>query len=439
MTDATAVRADAELSVRRSAGWLTLSAVSVGALNFLYSLVLAWILPVRDYPVFAGAQALLVVCGTVASASVPWMLSKTLADGSPASRRSDAISFAFSFTVVVGLIGAGVVAVLTSGMAHGLRGVPVTAAMAAFAIFAATTSTGYLQGRMQFGRLAGLQTGEVVLKIVSGFALAWAGASVAGVMAGIGIGAMLMVAAGAPAMLRELHLGLRWIRDRQLWHLLLGLTGVQAGVVLLTNLDLILGSLLSGDSATLAGYQVSVVLSRVPFFLASSLSIAVFTKLVSRSAGLSGILRASITIFLSSVIPIAVALLTLPPPLARLFLPHGYTALVESFLPYTVPAGVFAGLTNLLTTFFQASGRFRLCCLLLAGGLALDGLGIAAGLLTLGVRGMAYASLAGQTATALLLVVACARLWGRSLTPRPWVLLSTAASLPLLLLRSPGL
>jgi glycosyltransferase involved in cell wall biosynthesis/O-antigen/teichoic acid export membrane protein len=439
VTEASAVRADAEQAVRRSAGWLTLAAVSVGALNFLYSLVLAWLLPVRDYPAFAGGQALLVVCGTVASASVPWMLSQTLADGSPPARRRNAISLAFFFAVVVGLIGAGAVAVLTSGMSHGLRGVPVTAAMAAFTIFAATTSIGYLQGRMQFGRLAGLQTAEVVVKIVSGLALAWAGASVAGVMAGIGIGAMLMFVAGAPALLRELHLGLRWMCDRPLWRLLFGLTGVQVGVVMLTNLDLILGSLLSGDSVTLAGYQVSVVLSRVPFFLASSLSIAVFTKLVSRAAAPAGVLGAAITIFLSSVIPFAVALLTLPPPLARLFLPHAYPALIESFLPFTVPAGVFAGLSNLLTTFFQASGRFRYCCFLLAGGLALDGLGIAAGLLTLGVRGLAYASLVGQTVTALLLVVASARLWGRSLTPRPSVLLSMAASLPLLLLRSPGL
>jgi O-antigen/teichoic acid export membrane protein len=429
-------RADAELSVRRSAGWLTLSAVSVGAMNFLYSIVLAWLLPVHQYPAFAGCQALLVICGTAASASVPWMLSQTLADGSSDSRRRDAISFALSFTLVVGLLGAAVVAVLTRGMSRGLPALPPTAGVAAFAIFAAATSTGYLQGRQQFGRLASLQSAEVALKIASGFVLAWAGAGATGVIAGIGIGALVMIGAGAPPLLREMRPGLHWIRDRPLWRLLIGLTGIQVGVVALTNLDLILGSLLSADSATLAGYQVSVVLSRVPFFLASSLSIAVFTKLVSRAVGLDAVLGASITIFLSSVIPVAVSILTLPLPLARLFLPHAYPALVEAFLPYTVPAGVLAGLSNLLTTFFQARGRFRLCCLLLGVGLAIDAIGAVAGLMTLGVRGLAYGSLAGQLITALLLAVASARLWGRSLIPRPWALVPVAASLPLLLLRA---
>jgi glycosyltransferase involved in cell wall biosynthesis/O-antigen/teichoic acid export membrane protein len=434
VSDVTAGRSDAEVAVRRSAGWLTLSAIGVGALNFLYSIALAWLLPVHEYPAFAGSQALLVVCGTAASASVPWMLSQTLAEGSSASRRGDAVSFALSFTVVVGLVAAGVVALLTVGMSQGLSSLPMTAGLAAFAIFAAATSTGYFQGRQQFGRLAGLQTVEVALKVATGFALAWAGAGVAGVIAGIGIGALVMIAAGAPPLLREMRLGLRWIRDRRLWRLLLGLTGIQVGVVVLTNMDLILGSLLSHDSATLAGYQVSAVLSRVPFFLASSLSIAVFTKLVSGAAGMGGVSGASIGIFLSSVIPVAMSVLTLPLPVAELFLPHAYPALVLSFLPFTVPAGVLAGLANLLTTFFQASGRFRLCCLLLAVGLVVDGAGVVVGLATLGVRGLAYGSLAGQLVTALLLLGASLKLWGRSLAPSPWAFLPMAASLPLLLL-----
>ncbi len=178
----------------------------------------------------------------------------------------------------------------------------------------------------------------------------------------------------------------------------------------------------------------------MPFFLASSLSIAVFTKLVSRAVTVDRVLGPSITIFVGTVVPVAVSILTLPLPLAQLFLPHVYPATVLSFLPFTVPAGVFAGLSNLMTTFFQARGRFRLCCLLLAVGLAVDGTGIVVGLLTLGVRGLAYASLAGQLVMTLLLVAASARLWGRGLVPRPWLLISMAASLPLPLLRgAPGL
>ncbi len=233
------VQTDAELAVRRSAGWLTLSAVVVGALNFLYAIVVAWLLPVHQYPVFAGGQALLVVCGTAASASVPWMLSQTLAQGSSPSKRQDAVTFSVVFTVAIGLLAAGAVAIVASGMSRGLHALPLVAGAAAFAIFAAATSTGYLQGRQQFARIAGLQATEVVLKVASGLVLALAGAGAAGVIGGIGVGALVMIAAGAPSLLRELRMGLRWMRDRQLWRLLFGLTGVQVGVVVLTNLDLI--------------------------------------------------------------------------------------------------------------------------------------------------------------------------------------------------------
>lgn len=425
----------AVLTIRRSAGWLTLSTLAGGGLNFLYALVLTWLIPVNEYPVFAGANALLVVCGTAAASSVPWMLSQRLARHSLPAVRRDAISFAVVVTVGQGLLAALVVGIVCGGLARGLGALPLVAAASAFAIFAAATSGGYIQGHQQFGRLALLLALEVFLKIVSGLALIWGGTGAVGAIAGIGLGALVMVAVGGPPLVRASKLGVRWLRDRELWRLLFGLTGVQLGVVLLMNLDLIIGSLTSSDTADLAGYQVAVVLSRAPYYLASSLSIAVFMRVVSRHTTVKTVIGPTLAILLGTVIPVMLAVATLPLPLAELFLPHGYPAAVVSFLPYTAPAAALAAMTNLVSTFYQAEGHYRAGCALLATGIGAEGVGCLVGLASVGVHGLAYASLGSQLLTGVLLFAVGAGFWGRAVLPRLWPLLTVAGGVPLFLLR----
>jgi glycosyltransferase involved in cell wall biosynthesis/O-antigen/teichoic acid export membrane protein len=436
------VHADAELAIRRGAGWLTLSAVVVGAVNFVYALVLTWLLPVRDYPAFAGSQALLVVCGTAAAASVPWVLSRRIAQGSPPAERRDAITFAVVLTVVHGLASGIAVSIVSSRLSGGVgnAALPVIVGITAFTISAAATSIGYFQGRQQFARIATLQTAEVALKVLAGTALLLAGMGSSGVIAGIGIGALVVVMAGTRPLIAELRLGLQWMKDSQLWRLLLGLTGIQLGMALLTSLDLIMGSLMSRDYGALAGYQVSVVISRAPFFVATSISVAVFARLVSQAGAADEVIRTSLTILLATAVPVSVSIATLPLPVATLFLPQAYPLTVVSLLGFTAPAATLAALTNLLTTLFQAQSRFRSCLALLALGLCVQATGIAFGITEAGVRGLAYAALAGQLITALLLLIQSGRLWGKAVLPRPWLLLPVAASLPLLYFRqAPGL
>lgn len=425
----------AVLTIRRNAGWLTLSTLTGGGLNFLYALALTWLIPLNQYPVFAGAQALLVVCGTAAASSVPWMLSQRLARHSLPAMRRDAMSFAVVVTVGQGLLAALVVGMVSAGLARGLGALPLVAAASAFAIFAAATSGGYLQGHQQFGRLALLLALEVVLKIISGIALIWAGAGAVGAIAGIGLGALVMVAVGGPPLVRASKAGVRWLCDRELWALLFGLTGVQLGVVLLMNLDLIIGSLASGDTADLAGYQVAVVLSRAPYYLASSLSIAVFMRVVSRHTTVRAVMGSTLAILLGTVIPVMLAVATLPLPLAELFLPHGYPATVEAFLPYTAPAAALAAISNLTSTFYQAEGHFRAACALLAVGIGAEGIGCLVGLSKVGVRGLAYASLGSQFLTAMLLFAVGAAFWGRAVLPRRWPLWTVVGAVPLFFLR----
>jgi glycosyltransferase involved in cell wall biosynthesis/O-antigen/teichoic acid export membrane protein len=429
--------ADAAIvAIRKSAGWLTAAAVVGGALNFVYALGLTWLLPVRDYAEFAGAQALLVVCGTAAAASAPWVLTQRIARHSSPVVRSDAVSFAVFLTLGQGLVAALVAGVLAARIGQGSVTLAVATAAAALAIFAAATSSGYLQGREEFGRVALLLTIEVVVKTAAGVLLVIAGFGVAGVVIGIALGAIALAVIAGPPMVREVKSGSNWLRDRQLWHLLVGLTGVQVGVVLLCNVDLVVGSLLAGDARAFSSYQVAVILSRVPFYLAASLSIAVFTSLVSQRTVAQAVIGPAFTILLGTVIVASVAVATLPLSLAEVFLPHGYPAQVIGFLPFTAAAGGIAALINLGTTFFQAEARFRVACIALAVGVIVEATGAAAGLLSFGVSALPYASLAGQLLTGSLLVVAGGRIWGRAIWPRQWPALTAVAALPLLALRA---
>jgi O-antigen/teichoic acid export membrane protein len=126
---------------RWGASWLTLSAVLVGVLNYVYSVCLTWLLTPHDYSMFAGGQALLLVCGTIASASVPWLISQGIARTPHDPRtRQELISFGSILALVQGLVAAAV-AVLVARRFTSSQ-VAIVLAGNAVAIFCATVSRG---------------------------------------------------------------------------------------------------------------------------------------------------------------------------------------------------------------------------------------------------------------------------------------------------------
>src|SRR5205807_1564931 len=78
--------------------------------------------------VFAGAQALLLVCGTAAATSAPWVLSQRLARASTPAVGRDTVTFAVVLTVGQGLLAALVVGMVAAGLARGLAALPLVAA-----------------------------------------------------------------------------------------------------------------------------------------------------------------------------------------------------------------------------------------------------------------------------------------------------------------------
>jgi len=58
-------------AVVRESRWLAASGVAVGLVNYAYSLLLTQLLAPTAFADFAAAQSLLLVCGTLATSSMP--------------------------------------------------------------------------------------------------------------------------------------------------------------------------------------------------------------------------------------------------------------------------------------------------------------------------------------------------------------------------------
>lgn len=421
-------RPPAELGVM-----LALGLVSLG--NYAYSAVLVWLLPPRQYAVVGAASALLLVCGTVASASMPWVLAREVARArhDPA-RRQAAVSFCLLGTLAEAVAGGVVTAALC--LTYGDGALAAAAVGSAVAIFTSATACGYLQGLDRFGRIAVLKVLEVAVKVAAGLLLVRAGAGGAGAVAGFGIGSAVVTVVAGAALRRDLAVRLRSLADRRLWAAAGGLLAIQAGVAVLASLDVVVGSLVAPRRA-LATYEAAQILTRLPVFVATALSIVVFPRLVRGAAGdreraLGDVLALGARLCL----PAAVVLGTLPAALVGRLFPADYGHMA-TVLAWTAAAGLAMGAVNLTTTAFQAAEAYRGPVLLLAAGSVALAAGAVVGVHLAGVAGLGAVATVVGSVVAGALVAAATRRWP-AVRRAPWrpVVLATLAALPLIALRT---
>lgn len=406
----------ADRAFERGASWLTLSTTAVGIVNFCYVLGLTWLLPAQSYAMFAGGQALLLVCATVAGASVPWVLAQGVAiarDDLDTRRRL--LGFAGRLAGWQGLTAAVVVVVVAGQFAGDLA--RATLALAASSLFFAAVTDGYLQGLERFNIIAGLRVGEVLVKVGVGIPLSLTGMGVAGALAGIGVGALMVVLGGVPFMRADLRHRSPRGRYQGLWRHAIWLTALQAGVALFANLDVLLASVLAGPSPELARYQASTTLGRVPLLLALALAAVVFPRISAGHNSSAAVLRAASDFFLRTTVPVALVIATMPSGVVEHIFPSEYAG-AAALLPYSAVSGLAISALYLLVAAYQAEQRFRAGAGLLGAALAIHGVAIVAGLALGGVKGVALGTLAGSTGTVVAALVRSARIWPMGFRPR---------------------
>jgi O-antigen/teichoic acid export membrane protein len=333
------------------ARWITTAFVVVGAVNYGYAVVLTRLLDVHSYTVFAAGQSLLLAAAQVATACVPWVLAQALAQARSEEDRSTALQFASLTSSGIGVMASLVVVAISAQFAP--RTTTVVLGISTVLIFLRGRTTGWLQGDQRMRPLAALTVGEVLVKVVVGLMLVLAcGLQETGALAGFGCGALLLVLWG-PGLRRQLRQPWRRIMVLvPLWKRVAGIATVQLLMALLVSIDVVLVAMLPADPSAAASYQASVIVSRVPLFLASAVSVAYFPEL-SRRAPSTCLEQSAARLYLQLALPVTAVLATAPPSLLGVALPPEY-GLVGTFIAVTALTGASVGAVNLLTTFYQA-------------------------------------------------------------------------------------
>ncbi|HEY0934334.1 MAG TPA: glycosyltransferase, partial [Trebonia sp.] len=334
--------------------------------NYAFALLLLWILPAGDYAVVASATALLLVFGTVAGASAPWVLAREVAvSARDPRRRLRAIAFASLLAAGQAFTAALITAFIVVRYADWQT--TATAVGAVAVIFFSAAAAGYLQGTERFTLLYLLRVAEVLAKLAVGFSLVKLGSGSWGAISGFAFGALLVLFGGVFCMRTDALCAWRnrraaWLRgvfrDREMWNSSTGIIGIQAGTAVIVGLDTIIASLMLAGRPDLATYQVVQILGRIPFFVASSFAVIVFPRMARLRSARKQAVNSSLHALIRVCGAAAVIVASAPSVILAQILPSRYGA-YEVLLPWAAVTGLSLGGINLVTTYWQAAGRTR--------------------------------------------------------------------------------
>ena len=292
----------------------------VSLLNYAYTLILLWLLPTREFAEVGSISALLLICGTISGAGLPWVLAQeVLRSRDDKLRRRIAVTFCLVATVVQGAA-AGLATCLIA--VHYSSGPVLAAAFCSVVlIFVAATAAGYFQGLHRFRLIASLKVGEVVVKVGAGVGLVALGAGAGGAIAGFALGAAVVAGVGLVMMAPDVRVTWDALAGRRLWAPTQGLMAIQGGVAVLASMDVVIASLILGAQPALATYQAANILGRVPVFVGAALSIVVFPKMIVGDGHPRMLIRDSLTLYVRLCVPITLVAATLPASVVGMLFP----------------------------------------------------------------------------------------------------------------------
>ncbi|MFG2177229.1 glycosyltransferase [Streptomyces abikoensis] len=402
---------------------LALSAVLVGMGNYGLSLFLVHRLPAPDFTVYAAVSSVLLSVGTLAGATVPWVLAREVADSTPGSarRRSSVrtcLWLALGLSVLTAVAACGAVASYAGpGPLAGLAAACVT-------LWLNSVGAGYLQGRERFAGLAALRVAEVAVRIAVTVAAVAAGWGSAGAVGAFAAGAAVTSAAGFLALRGDAGRPAAIdvdepVRgddraDHRLWRHATVIGGIQVLTCVLFTLDVVVATAVRGGSASLAPYQALLVLARVPLFLSTALATVVFPRLAAGpSPAARDRFRDALRTHWITGAAVTVTIATCPDAVTGLVLPGHYAA-SAALLPPLALAGFAGATTALASVVFQTWGPARPAVVTLGLGCLAGGVGYA--ITAAHPLALAWCSAAVTCAVALVTVVR-ARRWVPGLGP----------------------
>ncbi len=354
-------------SWRRSASLMSAATVLISAANYGYTLAIIRLLRPSQFSGFAAGQSILLVLGNGAMAAVPWAVARYIAVEDRPLARSEALRVGLQASAVQA-VGAAIVAMVIIGRVSSVAVASVTALGAALMSFSAAPA-GYLQGTDRVSQLARYRILEGMVRVCSGLL------------------AVLVISRTAPAALVGFAVGgaiflvvaLRACRDglplhkpdraatRRLIHASLQLGSVQLLMVMLAALDTVAADAADFSTNVTASYQAAALLGRIPLFISTAVSLAVYTELTRArdDQAVANHVHQLLWFYSVLTVPVVLAWCTVPHSILTLFIPDTYRS-AATLLRYTSISGAAIGLINCLTTAHQARGRFRSSIAILA-------------------------------------------------------------------------
>jgi hypothetical protein len=183
---------------------------------------------------------------------------------------------------------------------------------------------------------------------------------------------------------------------------------VQAGVTLLSVIDVLFVSLHFGATRAAAQYQVSATLTRFPLFIAIAMATAVFPTLAQRP-GDRAVLSAHLEHLLLVLVPILLLVASVPAAVIHAVLPTAYGHAVK-FFPLTAGISTVCGVVLFQTTVFRATGVGESCLQSLGTGIAVAVVCMSGGAVG-GIFDAGLGALAGALAAATSLALRTEKRW----------------------------
>ncbi len=351
----------------RSAGLLSGATVLISAANYGYSLAIVRLLHPRQFSAFVAGQSVLLVIANASMAAIPWAVARYIAVETRPHARSEALHFGLRASLLQALAAA-LIAELVLVNSNGAAVATVTAVGAAVLSLAAGP-VGYLQGTGQVPRIARYRLVEGTIRIGSGLlAVLLISRSAAMGLVGFAVGGLVMLGISLAAT-RE-----SWplrkpdaVESHRLIHRSMRLGTVQLLLCMLGAVDTVAATAAYFSDRTAASYQAAAVLGRIPLFVSTAVSIAVYTELTRApdDEAVAMHVRRMLWFYGAITLPVVLACCTVPHQVLSLLIPRSYTS-AATLLRYTSLSGAAIGLVNCLTTAHQARGRFRSSILILA-------------------------------------------------------------------------
>lgn len=387
---------------------LLLAFVVIAALNYVYAVVMSWLLPVEGYGALGVAQAVLLISSTIVAAGFPWALARTMARTRSMELQARAVRATMVGTGALGAVlslGLLLVAQMGAVQPAALYGPILVIAGATIAVLTVNAVlVGALQGRFLLRELALARAVEVIVKLVAGVGLVLAGAGVVGSVQGFLVGAVVATALAAWWLRGFPLLAGRGWRDGDVFGAAGPMFLAMVGFSLISQLDIVTLKIFAvGDADFQAGqYQVAVTLGRVPYFAGLAVFAAVFPFVSSASDDEAARVYASLALryTLLFIVPIGVVLAVSSDSMIRLFFSARYDGAAGP-LTFVAMGAAALTITFALATLLQARGQVRRPATVLVLGVASQVILAAILVPPFGASGAAVAMLLPATAALL--------------------------------------